>query len=371
MPMKEKKTILIADDDQGIVMLLQALCDEWGYTSIVACNGQEAIDAICKCLPDLVVLDGNMPLKDGFETTLELKSDTLTSHIPIIMLTGMQTREDRIRGIAAGADDFLTKPVDREEFKLRIKNNLKIKEYHDFMKDHAIILEQQVRERTEGIRGALEKLKIATDRITRGYIDTIYRLAVVSEYKDEGTGTHIKRIGQFAKDLAIFLDLGSDFSELIFHASMMHDIGKVGIPDSIMLKTGPLSEDEGRIMKSHTETGARMLGGSDSPYLIMAEQIAWSHHERWDGSGYPQGLAGDSIPIAARITNIVDQYDALRTSRSYKPAFDHAKTMEIITHGDGRTMVAHFDPHILEVFSSNGQHFEEAYDTWSAEAVYE
>ena len=124
-------------------------------------------------------------------------------------------------------------------------------------------------------------------------------------------------------------------------------------------------------MKSHTDTGALMLKGSDSPYLIMAEQIAQSHHERWDGTGYPQGLVGDFIPLAARITNIVDQYDALRTSRSYKPAFDHTKTMDILTQGDGRTMVAHFDPHILEVFSSNDQHFEEAYDTWSAEAVYE
>ena len=145
MPAKTEKTILIADDEQGIVMLLQALCDEWGYASISASNGREAVDAAVKFLPDLIVLDGNMPLMDGFEATRELKAEESTAHIPVIMLTGMQTREDRLRGIAAGANDFLTKPVDREEFGLRIKNNLKIKEYHDFLQNHAAILEQRSR----------------------------------------------------------------------------------------------------------------------------------------------------------------------------------------------------------------------------------
>lgn len=365
---KTTKTILVADDEQGIVMLLQALCEEWGYESIPAVNGREAVDAAMKFLPDLIVLDGSMPLKDGFEATRDLKANESTAHIPVIMLTGLQTREDRLRGIAAGANDFLTKPVDREEFGLRIKNNLKIKEYHDFMQHHAAILEQQVKERTEGIRAALEKLEVANDLIARGYIDTIYRLAVVSEFKDEDTGRHIKRIGRFARDLAMYMGLGEEFSDSIYHASMMHDIGKVGIPDSVMLKAGPLSQDEWNKMKSHTETGALVLAGSNSPYLIMAEQIARSHHERWDGSGYPQGLSGDTIPLAARITNIVDQYDALRTSRSYKPAFDHTKAMTIISQGDGRTQASHFDPCILEVFVANGQRFKAAYDAWSAEA---
>jgi putative two-component system response regulator len=299
-------------------------------------------------LPDLIVMDATMPEKSGFDATRELKSNAQTRHIPIVMLTGLKTREDRLRGIAAGANDFLTKPVDGEEFALRVSNNLKIKEYHDFLENHARILEEQVRERTEEIR--------------KGYIDTIYRLAVVSEFKDEDTGSHIRRIGFFTRELASVLGMDNDFVEAIYHASMMHDIGKVGIPDSIMLKPGALDDEEWKMMKSHAERGARILSGSDSPYLIMAEQIARAHHERWDGHGYPAGLRGEVIPIAARITTIADQYDALRTLRAYKPAFPHGETMRIIAEGDGRTLPTHFDPRVLEAFVVNGQRFEEIFE---------
>jgi putative two-component system response regulator len=344
----QQKTILIVDDDEGITMLLRTLCEDRGYSTISASNGREAVEAAFATLPDLIVMDGAMPEKSGFEATLELKSNAKTEHIPIVMLTGLQSREDRLRGIAAGASDLLTKPVDGEEFALRVSNNLKIKEYHDFLADHARILEEQVRERTEDIR--------------RGYIDTIYRLAVVSEFKDEDTGSHIKRIGFFTKELASLLGMDGDFTEAIYHASMMHDIGKVGIPDSIMLKPAALTPEEWTLMKSHAEQGARILSGSDSPYLIMAEQIAQSHHERWDGSGYPAGLKGEAIPLAARITTIADQYDALRTRRAYKPAFPHGDAMRIITEGDGRTLPAHFDPRVLEAFALNGAQFKKIFE---------
>jgi putative two-component system response regulator len=339
-----RKTILIADDDEGIVMLLATLCEDKGYRTIAAPNGRVAVTMAVQGLPDLIVMDATMPEISGFDATRELKSDARTRHIPIVMLTGLRSREDRLRGIAAGANDFLTKPVDGEEFSLRISNNLKIKEYHDFLEHHARILEQQVRERTEDIR--------------RGYIDTIYRLAVVSEFKDEDTGAHIKRIGFFTKELASILGMSPDFVEEIYHASMMHDIGKVGIPDSIMLKPGALNDEEWKMMKSHSERGASILSGSTSPYLMMAEQIARSHHERSDGSGYPSGLRGEEIPLPARITTIADQYDALRTRRAYKPAFSHADTMRIITEGDGRTLPMHFDPRVLEAFAQGGARFE-------------
>ena len=350
MTVEEKtgKTILIADDDEGTMMILKLLCEERGYRTIAASNGLEAVEMTLKNLPDLIVMDGNMPEKSGFDATRELKSDARTEHTPIVMLTGLTTREDRLRGIAAGANDFLTKPVDGEEFALRVSNNLKIKEYHDFLENHARILEEQVRERTEEIR--------------EGYIDTIYRLAVVSEFKDEDTGSHIKRIGFITKELASLLGLGSEFIDAIFHASMMHDIGKVGTPDSIMLKPGPLSAEEWKMMKLHAERGARILSGSDSPYLRMAEQIARSHHERWDGSGYPEGLREEAIPVAARITTIADQYDALRTRRTYKPAFSHEASMRIITEGDGRTLPTHFDPGVLEAFAVNGPRFEKLFE---------
>jgi putative two-component system response regulator len=344
----EAKTILIADDDQAITMLLSVLCEDSGHRTIVASNGREAVEMAVQDAPDLIVMDATMPEKSGFDATRELKSSERTGHIPIVMRTGLRSREDRSRGIAAGADDFLTKPVDGEEFALRVSNNLKIKEYHDFLEHHARILEEQVRERTEEIR--------------KGYIDTIYRLAVVSEFKDEDTGAHIKRIGFYTQELSSILRLGKDFIEAIFHASMMHDIGKVGIPDSIMLKPGALNEDEWRMMKSHAERGALILSGSESPYLTMAEQIARSHHERWDGSGYPAGLRDDAIPLAARITTLADQYDALRTRRAYKPAFSHEATMRILTEGDGRTLPAHFDPQVLEAFASHGPRFEDLFE---------
>jgi putative two-component system response regulator len=354
MAVKEAvRTILIADDEEGITMLLATLCEDRGYRTISASNGREAVEMSIRHLPDLVVMDATMPEKSGFDATRELKSDERTRHIPIVMLTGLKTREDRLKGIAAGANDFLTKPVDGEEFTLRVSNNLKIKEYHDFLENHARILEEQVRERTEEIR--------------KGYIDTIYRLAVVSEFKDEDTGAHIKRIGFFTKELASILGMGVEFIDAIYHASMMHDIGKVGIPDSIMLKPGTLNDEEWTMMKSHTERGARILRGSDSPYLIMAERIAHSHHERWDGSGYPAGLLGEAIPFAARITTIADQYDALRTRRAYKPGFPHSEAMRIITEGDGRTLPTHFDPRALSVFAANGGRFEELFEQKSAE----
>ncbi|MFA6505123.1 MAG: HD domain-containing phosphohydrolase [Treponemataceae bacterium] len=370
MVTKTKKTILIADDDEGITALLKMLCESYGYLTITAVNGNEAVETTIRSMPDLIVMDGNMPEKNGFDATRELKSNPRTQHIPIVMLTGMQTRDDRLRGFAAGANDFLSKPVDGEEFSLRVSNNLKIKEYHDFLQNHASILEIQVKRRTEDIHNALEKLKTANIQVTQGYIDTIYRLAVVSEFKDADTGTHIKRIGFLAQELAALLGMDKDFTEAIFHAAMMHDIGKVGIPDNVMLKTGALNEEEWKIMKTHPETGARILSGSTSPYLIMAEQIAHSHHERWDGSGYPSALKGEDIPLAARITTIVDQYDALRTERSYKPAFTHDVAMRIISEGDGRTRPTHFDPRVLEAFSSNGLRIEVIFEQIAKEAPH-
>jgi putative two-component system response regulator len=357
-----RKRILIADDDQGVQMLLRVYCEDSGYESIEASNGAEALQKALQDLPDLVLLDANMPLMDGFEATRKLKENTITRNIPVIILTGLKSREDRIRGIAAGANDFLTKPIDQEELMMRIRNHLKIKEFHDFLKHYNEILEGRVEKRTRELHDALLGLQVGIDKLKSSYIDTIRRLAVAAEYKDADTGMHIKRLGSLAGELAAALGMDGAFVDTIFHAASMHDIGKVGVPDSIILKNGPLGPEDWELLKGHTTTGARILHGSESHYLQMAERIALTHHERWDGSGYPNGLEGAEIPIEGRIVNICDQYDALRSRRPYKPALGHLEALAIIRNGDGRTEPRHFDPRVHESFLGISERIRELYE---------
>ncbi len=357
-----KPIVLIADDDEGIRYLLATLCEGNGYEPIVTQNGRQAVAEALRRPPDVILLDALMPEMNGFEAISRLKADRRTSHIPVLILTGLTSREDRLKGIAMGANDFLTKPIDAEELLLRLRNNLKIKEFHDFLSNHAEILERQVAERTRELQQAFERLKAASEIISGSYKDAVYRLAAVAEYRDEDTGAHIRRISYFTRELAAGLGLDDKFRDMIFYAAVMHDIGKVGIPDSILLKPGQLTSEEWEVMKGHTTTGARILQGSDSPYLQMAAEIALSHHERWDGSGYPGGLKGESIPLAAQITNLADQYDALRTERPYKQAFDHEQACRILLRGDGRIRPEHFNPRLLAVFREMVERFRRIYD---------
>lgn len=354
--------ILIVDDEESNIMLLESLVKALGYETETAMNGVEAIRKTKSFMPDLVLLDIMMPEMDGYEVCDQLKSDPETTNIPVVIVTALSDRNSKLKGLNVGANDFLTKPIDRSELTIRVRNLLKIKGYEDFMLKHNVILEEEVKKRTYELQEAMFEIEKAQEETKQSYIETIYRLTLAAEYKDEDTATHIKRISYYSRILSEKLGQSEDFMETIFYASPMHDIGKIGIPDHILLKPGELTDEEFEKMKSHTIIGAKILSNSKSDFLRFAETIALSHHERWDGTGYPHQLKGEEIPLTGRIMNIIDQYDSLRSKRPYKPCFSHEKTFEIMTKGDGRTKPEHFDPTVFEAFIQVADEFDKIFE---------
>jgi len=345
----KKPLVLIVDDDESIRLLLKKQVERDGYAVAMAADGLSGITAARTLLPDVVLLDALMPDTDGFEVAEALKSAEATRSAPIIMITALGDRESKLRALKAGVQEFVTKPIDRDEVSLRIRNVLVLKEYSNFLADQNRILEQRVADRTR--------------EVLESYRETIATLTRAASYKDEETGAHVRRISFYTQELASALGMSAAFCETIHYASPMHDIGKLAIPDAILCKTGPLTAEEWTVMKSHTTIGAQLIGAGNSPYLQMGAEIALHHHERWNGGGYPAGLKGERIPFSARIMNICDQYDALRSVRSYKKALPHDTAVEIITTGDGRTMPAHFDPEVVHAFKRCAKRFVEIFAT--------
>ncbi|MGB9989226.1 response regulator [Massilia sp. SM-13] len=343
---KTRPTILIVDDTPDNIMLLSSLLKEQ-YNTKVATNGATALQ-ILQNTPevDMVLLDVMMPEMDGYEVCRCIKADPRTSDIPVLFLTAKSQPEDEARGLGIGAVDYLIKPVSPPILFARVSTHLTLREARKVLADQNRNLEALVAERTS--------------QIMRVQDATIMAMATMAETRDNETGNHIRRTQNYVKALAEKLkghprfadELTDENIHLLYKSAPLHDIGKVGIPDRILHKPGPLDRDEFEIMKLHAEYGGdtirqveKHLGGTNS-FLTYAREIAQSHQEKWDGSGYPQNLCGDAIPLSARLMAIADVYDALISKRVYKPAYSHEEALGIMRKG----RATHFDPDMLDAF---------------------
>jgi putative two-component system response regulator len=343
--------VLIVDDQEVNIILLERMLGGAGYVSVTSTmDPGKVCELHLKNRFDLILLDLQMPGMDGFQVMEGLKEIEPDGYLPVLVITAQPGH--KLRALQAGAKDFISKPFELAEVLARVHNMLEVRLLQKKLHEYNDVLEQRVRERTADLQ--------------ESYLETIFTMMRAAEYKDVDTGTHVRRISYYSRELARMLGLDEELVDMISFASPMHDIGKIGIPDHVLLEPGDLTPDEWEIMKGHTLMGAKILGNSKSSYLKMAAEIALDHHERWDGGGYPNGKRGEAIPLAARIMNICDIYDALRSKRPYKPAFDHLKTVDIITRGDGRTQPEHFDPAILAVFKQNHQSFDDIFEAYTA-----
>lgn len=325
--------ILIVDDEQQSILLLERILKRGGYNNVESTTDPRSVLGLLEGFePDLILLDLVMPSLDGFAVMELLHAVVpIDSYLPVLVLTADTTSETRRRALAGGARDFLTKPFDVDEVLLRIANMLDIRFLHLQLQGEKGALEDRVQERSK--------------ELEESYIDTFERLALAAEYRDDDTGQHTLRVGRMAALLAQELSLPTKKIELLGRAAGLHDIGKIGIPDDILLAPRKLTIEEFEVVKTHTVIGAKILSGSRSPLLSMAEEIAWSHHERWDGRGYG-GLSGEEIPLYGRITTVADVFDALTHKRPYKEAWPLEEAIAEINRQRGEQ----FDPRVVDAF---------------------
>jgi putative two-component system response regulator len=339
------KRILIVDDEEPNRELLVAMVESLGYEADVARDGVEALAKLHLDV-DLILLDVMMAGMDGFQVAQRIRRDPQGGDVPIIMVTGLTSREDRLLAVEAGANDFISKPFERIELRVRMASLLRMKEAQDALRLQQRELELLVERRTASLRDALQAMVEAQRQAHQAQLDTVERLAIAAEFKDKTTAYHIHRMSQYAAIIARGLRLPPGEVEDLLHASRMHDVGKLGIPDDILRKPASLDMPERDLMRQHTTIGGRILGNTSSKLLQEGHIIAMSHHEWWDGSGYPNGLSGEAIPLSGRICAVADVFDAVTSVRPYKPAYSNEQAYEILRNERG----THFDPHIVDVF---------------------
>lgn len=324
--------LLVVDDEPGNLDFIRHVLETEGYGPILTMSDPlEALERFEEVDPDLIVLDLMMPQMDGFELMgriHEVVPDGV--YLPILVTTADPSPETRRRALSVGAKDFLTKPLSPAEVRLRVRNLMETRFLHEQLREYSVVLEHRVHERTHELEEAR--------------LEILYRLARAAEYRDDQTGQHTLRVGRLSGRLAQVLGLSVDASELIQRAAPLHDIGKIGIPDSILLKPDRLQPSEVEVMQTHTTIGASILGGSRSALLRLSEEIALHHHERWDGTGYPNGLGEEEIPLAGRIVAVADVFDSLTHERPYKAAWTIKETLKEIESQAG----SQFDPGVVE-----------------------
>jgi putative two-component system response regulator len=348
------------------IALMRRLLAPKGYTIAEALSGPAALAMVAEDPPDVILLDLIMPEMNGFEVCDRLKRDLATRHIPIIIITGVSEHEANIRALEAGVDDFLIRPIDPVLLDARIRSSVKSKALQD-----QIIKYQR---RLEGDNQALEeRVRERTAQLERTQQVTMFSMARLAESRDPETGEHLDRMRRYVREIAIEMGswpkydgiIDSGFVEILYYSSPLHDIGKVGIPDQILLKPGKLTVDEFDIMKTHTLVGGDTLKAADeeaggNSFLMMGRDIAYFHHEKWDGNGYPFSLAGEDIPLPARIVALGDAYDALTSKRPYKEPFSHERSRDIILDAGG----THFDPDVIEAFKARDSRFVKIRDKY-------
>jgi len=341
--MFDKITILAVDDlDINRKIMRTMLSDLGEIDYLEARNGLEALKILQSSNSvDTVLLDLEMPIMNGFEVLRIMKEHDVFREIPVIVITSDKAEVNKI--LAMGANDFMAKPFDPVELKLRVMNQVRIKKLGELTRDFNSILEEEVVKKTASLQKALELSRKAEFEIS-------LRLGRAAEFRDLETGMHIRRVSELSHELAVRMGLDEQECEILRHASPLHDVGKIGIPDSILLKPGKLDVAEFQIMKTHTTIGGKILSDAgEFPVITAAQTVALQHHEKWDGSGYPQGLAGTDIHIFGRIVTVADVFDALTSERPYKKEFPIEKAMGIMRDGKG----TFFDPDLLDLFIEN------------------
>ena len=335
--------IVVVDDEPANLKLVERVLEVGGYTNVTLIEDPTTvIDIYQNKGADLFLIDLNMPVMDGFELIEKLISLNDNFLPPILVLTAQQAQEYRQRGLDLGARDFVTKPFVVNELLARVRNQLEIRQAQALLRDQNAHLEEMVQARTA-------ELQLAHQQLQESRLQVVRRLGRAAEYRDNETGLHIIRMSYISVIIGRAAGMDESDLDLLLHASPMHDIGKIGVPDSILLKPGKFEPEEWEIMKTHAQIGADILSGDDSPMMMMAKEIALTHHEKWDGSGYPNNLKGKDIPLVGRVSALADVFDALTSERPYKKAWKVDDAVGFIKENAG----SHFDPELVELFIEN------------------